>query len=45
MPGRIDIDAEAIPVRDLVSPKASEGAGADYSVVASLGGHGGVFRY
>jgi len=45
MPGRIDIDAEDIPVLDQVSPKAPEGAGADYSAVRLLGGHWGVCRY
>lgn len=45
MPGRIDIDAEDIPVLDQVSPKAPEGAVADYSAVALLGGHFGAFHY
>jgi hypothetical protein len=37
------IDAEMIPVPGQVSPKAPEGASADYSAVASLGGHYGVY--
>ena len=41
----IYIDAEFIPVLDEVSPKAPEGAGADFSAVASLGGLLGVHRY
>jgi hypothetical protein len=43
-PGRVYIDAEVIPVLDQLSPKAPEGAVADYSAVASLGGHLDVFR-
>jgi len=33
------MDAEVIPVLDQMFPKAPEGAGADYSAVALLGGH------
>jgi hypothetical protein len=36
------MDIETISVLDQLSPKAPEGAVADYSAVASLGGHCGV---
>jgi hypothetical protein len=39
------MDAKVIPVLDQVSPKAPQGAVADYSAFASLGGHFGVSRY